>query len=84
MAGFFLARQDCEEDDEAVKTQTNTVQVMRDARRRRRWTQFDLAQRVGCSESQIAKIETGRATPESWLKEAIARELNIATWEVGA
>ncbi len=45
-------------------------------------TQFDLARRVGCSESQIAKIETGRASPRDWLKEAIARELGIATWEV--
>jgi ribosome-binding protein aMBF1 (putative translation factor) len=56
---------------------------MRDARHRKGWTQFDLAQRVGCSESQIAKIETGRCTPEDWLKEQIARELNIQTWEVG-
>jgi ribosome-binding protein aMBF1 (putative translation factor) len=56
---------------------------MREARRRKGWTQFELARRVGCSESQIAKIETGRATPEDWLKEAIARELGIATWEVG-
>jgi len=47
-------------------------------------TQFDLARRVGCSESQITKIETGRATPEHWLKEAIAREVGIQTWEVGA
>ena len=31
----------------------------------------------------IAKIETGRAAPPQWLKEAIARELNIHTWEVG-
>jgi len=53
------------------------------ARRAKRWTQFELAKRVGCSESQIAKIETGRAVPEAWLKEAIARELGIATWEVG-
>ncbi len=53
------------------------------ARQRRRWTQFDLARRVGCSESQIAKIETGRvAEPAEWLKEALARELGIATWEV--
>ena len=56
---------------------------MREARRRKGWTQFDLAQRVRCSESQVSKIETGRAVPEAWLKEAIARELGIATWEVG-
>lgn len=56
---------------------------MRGARGRLGWTQFDLARRAGCSESQIAKIETGRVVPEPWLKEAIARELKIATWEVG-
>jgi len=71
------------DEDEAVITQNRKAGVMRDARRQKRWTQFDLAQRVGCSESQITKIETGRADPESWLKEAIARELGIATWEVG-
>ena len=56
---------------------------LREARRRKGLTQFNLAQRVGCSESQIAKIETGRATPENWLKEAIAREVGVQTWEVG-
>ncbi len=56
---------------------------MRAARGRLGLTQFDLARRVRCSESQITKIETGRASPEDWLKEAIARELDIHTWEVG-
>ncbi len=56
---------------------------LREARRGKGWTQFDLARRVGVSESQIAKIETGRAAPEPWLKEAIARELNITTLEAG-
>ena len=64
---------------------TKKSSVVREARQRRRWTQLELARRVGCSESQIAKIETGRVTaPVQWLKEAIARELGIATWEVGA
>jgi len=57
--------------------------TMRDARRRLGWTQLELARRVGCTESQITKIETGRANPEMWLKEAIACELKILTWEVG-
>jgi ribosome-binding protein aMBF1 (putative translation factor) len=57
--------------------------AMREARRQLGWTQFDLARRLGTSESQITKIETGRTTPEKWLKEAIARELNIRSWEVG-
>lgn len=64
-------------------TQNQQSLAMREARRRLRLTQFALAKRVGCSESQITKIETGRATPEKWLKEAIARELGVATWEVG-
>jgi ribosome-binding protein aMBF1 (putative translation factor) len=66
-----------------MKTHDTAARTMRNARRRKSWTQLDLAQRVGCSESQITKIETGRCTPEQWLKEQIARELNIETWEVG-
>lgn len=57
---------------------------MKTARHRRGWTQFELARRVGCSESQIAKIETGRVAPQDCLKEAIARELGIASQEVMA
>ena len=58
------------------------TRMMRDARRRLHLTQLDLARRVGCSESMITKIETGRCEPERLLKEAIARELGINTWEV--
>jgi ribosome-binding protein aMBF1 (putative translation factor) len=64
-------------------TKQNRGLAMREARRRLGLTQLDLAQRVSCTESLITKIETGRATPEQWLKEAIARQLNIQTWEVG-
>lgn len=56
---------------------------MRDARRRLGLTQLELGKRVGCTESLVTKIETGRATPEQRLKEAVARELGIQTWEVG-
>ncbi len=66
-----------------LKTKNNRGQAMREARRRLGLTQLDLAQRVGCTESLVTKIETGRARPEQSLKEAIARELNIQTWEVG-
>jgi ribosome-binding protein aMBF1 (putative translation factor) len=66
-----------------LKTKNNRGQAMRDARRRLGLTQLDLAQRVGCTESLVTKIETGRATPEQWLKEAIAKALTIQTWEVG-
>jgi ribosome-binding protein aMBF1 (putative translation factor) len=64
-------------------TKSNRGLAMREARRRLGLTQLDLAQRVGCTESLVTKIETGRANPEQSLKEAIARELNIQTWEVG-
>lgn len=61
---------------------TNESNVVRGACQRMRWTQLDLPRRVGCSESQVAKTETGRVTePAQWLKEAIARELGISTWE---
>jgi ribosome-binding protein aMBF1 (putative translation factor) len=66
-----------------VKTKNIKGQAMREARRRLGWTQLELAQRVGCTESLITKIETGRAVPDQELKEAIARELSIHTWEVG-
>ena len=65
-----------------MKTLTEQRRAVRAARERLRWTQLELARRVGCSESQITKIETGRASPRDWLKEAIARELGIHTWEV--
>ena len=69
-----------------MQTPANTTvvktRIMRDARKRLRLNQLELARRVGCSESQISKIETGRAEPEQWIKEAIARELGINTWEV--
>lgn len=66
-----------------MSTTLQTSRVMREARLRLHLTQFTLSRRVGCSESRITKIETGRATAPQWLKEAIARELNIQTWEVG-
>lgn len=59
------------------------AKIMRAARHRLGWTQYKLAQKVGCSESQIAKIETGRTEPSIELKKTIAKELNIEIWEVG-
>ena len=83
MAGLFLARRMAKQTTMPMKTTTNVGQAMREARRRVGWTQLNLAQRVGCTESLVTKIETGRAMPARELKEAIARELNIHTWEVG-
>ena len=75
----------CDRPQKKMSKTTNERRgAMRQARRKLGLTQFELARRVGCSESQVTKIETGRITPEHWLKEAIARELNIQTWEVGA
>ncbi len=58
-------------------------QAMREARHRLGWTQLDLARQVGCTESMVTKIETGRARPERELKEAIAQKLKIPTWVIG-
>ena len=66
-----------------MNTNIQKTGLMREARRQLRMTQLALARRVGCTESLITKIETGRSTPQPWLKEAIARELNLHTWEVG-
>lgn len=68
----------------AMNTTIDKTRVMRDARKRLRLTQLDLARRVGCTESMITKIETGRSDPERWIKEAIAQELGIQPWEVRA
>ena len=56
---------------------------MREARRQLRMTQLALARRVGCTESLITKIETGRSVPDGPLKQRIADTLGIRTWEVG-
>lgn len=66
-----------------MKTEVQASGVMRDARRRLKLTQLALSRKVGCTESLITKIETGRCRPAQWLREAIARELSIHSWEVG-
>ena len=58
--------------------------IMAKARKANGWTQLALARLVGCSESKISKIETGRATPDSALKNKIAERLKIALWAIGA
>jgi DNA-binding XRE family transcriptional regulator len=66
-----------------MKTKNERGQAMRGARRRLGMTQLALARQVGCTESLITKIETGRAMPHPELKTAIATALGIQTWEVG-
>jgi len=82
VAGLFLARQMAKQM-KPMKTKSNAGKAMREARRRLNLTQLDLAQRVGCTESLITKIETGRCVPEAPLKQRIAEALGIQTWEVG-
>lgn len=55
---------------------------LRLARLQKNLTQLDLARRVGCSESTISKVETGRIVPDQSLREAISRELGISSWLV--
>jgi ribosome-binding protein aMBF1 (putative translation factor) len=66
-----------------MKTQDNVGQAMRDARRRLGLTQLDLSRRIGCTESLVTKIETGRSVPDGPLREKIAEVLGIRSWEVG-
>ena len=45
-------------------------------------SQFELAQRVGISESTISKIETRRVNPAREVQQRIAVALGKARWEV--
>ena len=65
-----------------MRTESSTRRLMREARHRLGLTQLELARRAGCSESRIAKIETGRSTPDPDLQRAIAEVLGLRTWEV--
>jgi len=44
--------------------------------------QFELAQRIGISESTISKIETRRVTPARDVQQRIAAALGKQRWEV--
>ena len=57
---------------------------MKAARALKALTQRKLAALVGTREIEISRIETGRVSPEAWLRESIAWEVGIQTWEVGA
>ncbi|MFQ5927583.1 MAG: S24 family peptidase [Terriglobia bacterium] len=51
--------------------------LVRRARRHRRITQFRLAKKLGCTDSYIAKIETGRAYPSPEFLVQLFQELGI-------
>lgn len=46
-------------------------------------TQQELAQAAGCQESLIARIESGRARPNTEIAERIAKALNKRPLEIG-
>lgn len=53
------------------------AELVRRARQRRGITQFALAKKLGCTDSYIAKIETGRAYPSAEFLVQLFRELGI-------
>ena len=71
MAGIFM------------NNQKYDIRAMRLARRRQSLTQLDLSRLVGCSESMVSKMETGRTHADAELKARVAEVLGIETWEVG-
>jgi transcriptional regulator with XRE-family HTH domain len=58
-----------------MTTHENIALWIKKTRYQRGWTQFELARRVGCSESQISRIETGRVLPDSSFARSIFQEL---------
>lgn len=50
---------------------------LRQARRRRKWTQDDLAQRAGITREYLARIETGKHDPRLSVAVKIARALRV-------
>jgi len=56
-----------------------TVQT---ARLKKGLSQFALSKRIGCTESFVSRIETGRTLPVEELQERIAHELQLALCEV--
>ena len=41
------------------------------------WSQVELARRIGCLQSTLSDIETGKTDPKQKRLEAIARALNV-------
>jgi len=50
---------------------------MRAERRRRRWTQTDLAYHCRLSAADISRVETGRLQPSAAYRERIGRALGV-------
>lgn len=65
----------------AMSSQQTFGQRVRQQRHRLRLTQAELAERVGCSEITVRKIESGERTPSQQIAELLARSLEIAADE---
>jgi transcriptional regulator with XRE-family HTH domain len=57
---------------------------LRERRKELDLTQFDLGERVGCSEDTIQKIERGERRPSKQIAQRLAEVLHIPTGEQGA
>lgn len=60
------------------------AELVRRARQRRRITQFALARKLGCTDSYIAKIESGRAYPSPEFLLQLFEELGIEKQHLAA
>ena len=45
-------------------------------------TQLELAERIGMKESEVSRIETGRACPDAEMKRRISEALQKPTFEI--
>lgn len=66
-----------------LKTKLPRAEVMRESWLRHLLGQLELISRAWHSECPGTKIQSAWDTWVNWLKEAIAKKLGIATWEVG-
>ena len=55
---------------------------MKAARVLRGLTQMQLAEKVGTREIEISRLETGRVTPDTQIKQSIANALQKPTFEL--
>jgi transcriptional regulator with XRE-family HTH domain len=67
---------EAEADDQGEQLKVGAK--LRAARKARRWSMRDLADRVGCSESLISKIESDRVIPSLPMLHKIAKELGTS------
>lgn len=79
------SQRDREIAEQAAETARRLGRVIRAARKRRHWTQAQLGERVGLSQSEVCRIELGTATRaplETWIALALALGLR-SRFELG-